>query len=191
MSTDDEQDVDDRWDDLCPHAEGGEFWGVFNADDECVDPFAIFSTEQEAHDWVAFHRREQESKPDWDGAWLGGDVAVMVIRGLRGKAWNSYDKVPSLPDAKPAQERGEPFTLAEARRVCDGLEPFLPPYQREIVKWLLEKCEKRAPRCQAKVGILEPPMRRQLPRGHYGMHAAGRVEARAPEANVSELGGES
>jgi hypothetical protein len=191
MSTDDEQDVDDQWDDLCPHAEGGEFWGVFNADDECVDPFAIFSTEQEAHDWVAFHRREQESKPDWDGAWLGGDVAVMVIRGLRGKAWNSYDKAPSLPDAKPAQERGEPFTLAEARRVCDGLEPFLPPYQREIVKWLLEKCEKRAPRCQTKVGILEPPMRCRLPSGHYGMHAAGRVEARAPEANVSELGGES
>jgi hypothetical protein len=188
MSTDDEQDVDDRWDDLCPHAEGGEFWGVFNADDECVDPFAIFSTEQEAHDWVAFHRREQESKPDWDGAWLGGDVAVMVIRGLRGKAWNSYDKVPSLPDAKPAQERGEPYTLAEARRVCDRLEPFLHPYQREIVKWLLEKCEKRAPRCRVQVGPTDagPPLWCRLPRGHYGMHAAGRVEMHAPE-----LGGES
>jgi hypothetical protein len=75
-----------------------DFYGIFCCDDYAPEPVAIFSTKDDAEEWL---KREKE-RPE-DDRQLIGDYCVSVMRGkpMTGDGsndvmhvWNSYDPAP-------------------------------------------------------------------------------------------------
>jgi hypothetical protein len=75
-----------------------DFWGVFHADDCAPEPIAVFSSEQDAQDWLTLMR----AHPDENRRLLGGDFAVSLLRSKDVPCtdedalyvWNSHDPAP-------------------------------------------------------------------------------------------------
>lgn len=71
--------------------EGATYWLVCFGEDYSIKPDALFCTEEEAWAYVA----SRQALPQDDDRWVPDyDVFVLAVRGLAGKAWNSYDPVP-------------------------------------------------------------------------------------------------
>lgn len=104
------------WEELAPR---GRKFGVFYAEGDVADPAAIFDTEDDAVEWLAWQRSRGV-----EGSLGNGDYTVMAIDRLEGHAWNSHEPPPALvgespvvaaPLLVPVRSPGSPMSAAEFR----------------------------------------------------------------------------
>ena len=75
----------EEWEDLdCTRR----MWGIFDAIGYSCDPIAIFRTEADANEWLAFDVARGDDRT------ICCETCVLAIDGLTGQAWNSTESAP-------------------------------------------------------------------------------------------------
>ncbi len=70
------------------------YYGVAIGEDHSFAPDALFSSEDDAHAWVAWQRGLWTEEKE-EGICPGAETFVMPVRSLEGRIWDSCDPVPS------------------------------------------------------------------------------------------------
>lgn len=94
------------------------WWGVFAAESDCPDPYGIFSTEEEALDYIAFLK----AKPDEER--VNNELIHCAMRNLKGEYWNSFgtpDRASRALQVLPSrQQAADRAVIQVAERLVDG-----------------------------------------------------------------------